>query len=211
MSDTGGSNRPGRAVRNVHNVQIERLWVDVTAQVGSSWYNAFIELEIHYDLDINNPSHIWLLQHLFLQNINQHLAFFAESWNHHRIQIRSGPSRSPADMFGFDMLVHGIRGRQLPVDEQEMTEEELEVYGALQSQSAASEGETSWVGQAGPPQNLNEVSVDPPIGPPQLDLQHIFEIELNQQVELLGEANHTIENLWTTALGTAREVFANGF
>lgn len=30
------------------------------------------------------------------------------------MQIRDGPNRSPADMFGFDMLVHGIRGYRLP-------------------------------------------------------------------------------------------------
>jgi len=30
-------------------------------------------------------------------------------------------------MFGFDMLVHGVRGDQLP--DEDLTEEELEVYG----------------------------------------------------------------------------------
>src|SRR6202050_19966 len=84
-------------------------------------------LELRHGLDINNIHDIWLLHHLFLHLINQQLAFFAESWNHHRIQIRDGPNRSPADMFGFDMLVHGVRGDQLP--DKDLSEEELEVYG----------------------------------------------------------------------------------
>ena len=113
--------------RSVHNVRIERLWVDVTVQVGTFWSDVFTELELRYGLDINNIHHIWLLHHLFLPRINQQLAFLAESWNQHRIQIRDGPNRSPADMFGFDMLVHGVRGDQLP--EEELSEEELEVYG----------------------------------------------------------------------------------
>jgi len=111
----------------VHNVRIERLWVDVTVQVGASWAEAFTELELRHGLDINNTNHIWLLHRLFLNTINQQLSFFAESWNQHRLQIRNGPNRSPADLFGFDMFVHGVRGDQLP-DEQ-LNDEELEVYG----------------------------------------------------------------------------------
>lgn len=99
--------------RSVHNVRIERLWVDVTAQVGASWAEAFTQLELHHGLDINNTHHIWLLHLLFLPAINQQLTFFAESWNQHRIQIRNGPNHSPADLFSFDMLVHGIQGSQL--------------------------------------------------------------------------------------------------
>ncbi|EPQ50124.1 hypothetical protein GLOTRDRAFT_67157, partial [Gloeophyllum trabeum ATCC 11539] len=113
--------------RSVHNVRIERLWVDVTAQVGAKWADFFISLELRHGLDINNINHIWLLHHLYLPRINAELTFFAESWNQHRIQIRNGPNRSPADMFGFDMYVHGVRGDQLP--EENLNEEELEVYG----------------------------------------------------------------------------------
>ena len=133
-------------------------------------------LELRHGLDINNVHHIWLLHHLFLQLINQQLAFFAESWNQHRIQIRDGPNRSPADMFCFDMLVHGVRGDQLPEDN--LTEEEQEAYGVdweglhdeqlLTSQrvnNPISEGSDSWVGRVGPLDHLNEVSVNPPVGP----------------------------------------------
>ena len=142
--------------------------MDVTAQVGAYWADFFTQLELQHGLNINNIHHIWLLQHLFLPIINQQLSFFAEAWNQHRLQIRDGPNRSPADMVGFDMIVHGVRGDQLP-------EEELEVYGvnwedlhddqllqSLRENNSRDEGWSSWVGQQGPPAHLNEVSVDPP-------------------------------------------------
>ncbi|KAJ7670247.1 hypothetical protein B0H17DRAFT_1209474 [Mycena rosella] len=114
--------------RSIHNVRIEHLWVDVTVQVGATWSECFTVFELRHGLDINNVAHIWLLHFLFLSTINSQLAFFAQSWNQHRLQIRHGPNRSPTDMFVFDMLVNGVRGNQLPVDEV-LNEEELEVYG----------------------------------------------------------------------------------
>ena len=93
----------------------------------------------------------------------------AESWNQHKIQIHDGPNHSPADLFGFNILVHGIRGTLLP---DELSEEELEVYGVdweglqddqlLHSQrinNGTAAGWTSWLGQQGPPAHLNEVSM----------------------------------------------------
>jgi len=113
--------------RSVHNIRIERLWVDITAQIGASWAEAFTDFEINHGLDINNTHHIWLLHHLFLQALNNQLSFFAESWNQHQMQIHDGPNRSLADMFGFDMLVHGLHGdRPFPDPaEENMTDEEL--------------------------------------------------------------------------------------
>ena len=72
---------------SVHNVRIEHLWVDVTAQVGATWANLFVMLELRHGLDINNSNHIWLLHFIFLPAINAELRFFAESWNEHQIQI----------------------------------------------------------------------------------------------------------------------------
>ncbi|TFY51380.1 hypothetical protein EVG20_g11025, partial [Dentipellis fragilis] len=160
--------------RSVHNVRIERLWVDVTAQVGSKWAEFFTQLELQHGLDVNNDAHIWLLHYIFLPRINEELHFFASAWNQHRIQIRNGPNRSPADMFGFDMLIQGVRGDQIP-EEESLSEEELELYGVdwpaleddrlLCSQSTnnpVNEGASSWVGRVGPPENLNTVEVEPP-------------------------------------------------
>ncbi|KAJ7049165.1 hypothetical protein C8F01DRAFT_1213361 [Mycena amicta] len=162
--------------RSVHNIRIERLWVDVTVQVTAAWADTFTALELHPGLNINNRDHIWLLQFLFLGTINSQLAFFAESWNQHRIQIRGGPNRSPTDMFVFDMFVNGVRGT-LPPAEENLTQQELEVHGidweglrdediveSQQNNNPSNEYEASWVGQVGPPPNLSEVIVEPPEG-----------------------------------------------
>ncbi|KAI0055053.1 hypothetical protein BV25DRAFT_1766853, partial [Artomyces pyxidatus] len=158
----------------VHNVRIERLWVDVTAQVGSKWAEFFTNLELSHGLDVNSTTHLWLLHQLFLSGLNAELSFFANAWNLHKIQIRNGPNRSPADMFVMDMYVFGVRGSQL-APEEALSEEELEVYGvdweglmenslltSRTSNNQTDEGYTSWVGRAGPPEHLNTIEVDPP-------------------------------------------------
>src|SRR5882762_3683013 len=166
--------------RSIHNVRIEHLWVDVTAQVGSKWADFFTLLEPSHGFNINNEAHVWLLHHIFLSRLNQELAFFADSWNHHRIQIRDGPNRSPADMFGFDMLVRGVWGEQVA---DEVTGEELEVYGvdwealvddrflhSRETNNLTDEGWSSWLGNNGPPNHLNMVEVEPPAGPHEADV-----------------------------------------
>ncbi|KZT34556.1 hypothetical protein SISSUDRAFT_991708 [Sistotremastrum suecicum HHB10207 ss-3] len=164
--------------RSVHNVRIERLWVDVTVQVGAKWADFFTDLEMHHGLNINNVDHIWLLHIIFLPIINAELQFFAESWNEHKIDSRTGPRRSPWDMFVFDMLVHGVRGDPLHAEQQEsLSQAELEVYGvdwpALHQQNVRDaqalnnprdEGHTSWIGQQGPPPQLGGVELEPPAG-----------------------------------------------
>ncbi|KAJ6481519.1 hypothetical protein C8R47DRAFT_982430 [Mycena vitilis] len=202
----------------VHNVRIERLWVDITAQLGATWAERFTVLELRHGLDINNIRHIWLLHFLFLATINSQLAFFAQSWNQHRIQIRDGPNRSPADMFVFDMLANGVRGNQLPAEEV-LSEEELEVYGIdwaglrdddlLASQRANNsmgEGASLWVGRVGPPPlgDLSSVVVEPPAGL----LEEGQDVYLyNSVVHLLGSAqDEDCINVWTTALAHARSI-----
>jgi hypothetical protein len=206
--------------RSVHNVRIERLWVDVTAQVGAVWADHFTALELRHGLDINNVNHIWLLHLLFLPAINHQPSFFAEGWNQHRIQIRDGPNQSPADLFGFDMFVHGVRGDQLPDDS--MTAEELEVFGvdwealrderllhSQQTNNTDAEGWTSWVGQIGPPGNLSEVSVEPPVGPMQaMEVQ----VLLHNLQGLIGSPNDVDRvTLWTHGLAFAHLLYPHLF
>ncbi len=206
--------------RSVHNVRIERLWVDITAQIGASWAEVFTELELTHGLDINNSNHIWLLHHLFLPMLNQQLQFFAEAWNHHRIQIRNGPNRSPVDMFGFDMLVHGVRGDQVPQHEN-LTEEEIEVYGVdwaalqddhiLRSVRARSSdvGSTSWIGNTGPPSHLNEVSLNAPTIFEMFNMAG-FDWEMNRWVESQTE-QVTITSIWIHALALVHTMYGNDF
>ncbi|KAJ7204244.1 hypothetical protein B0H12DRAFT_1035338 [Mycena haematopus] len=210
--------------RSVHNVRIERLWVDVTAQVGATWADHFTVLELRYGLDINNIAHIWLLHVLFLGTINSQLAFFAESWNQHRIQIRGSANRSLTDMFVFDMFVTGVRGDQLPPEEEGLGEEELEVYGIdwqglrddsiLQSQARnndRNEGFSSWLGRTGPPSlnDLSHVDVQPPPG----TLTNIEVDDLcSTFAELIGSAaDDDIVSLWAGALDYCHGLYPNVF
>ncbi|KAK6972320.1 hypothetical protein R3P38DRAFT_3134346 [Favolaschia claudopus] len=207
--------------RSVHNVRIERLWVDVTAQIGATWANVFMLLELHHGLDINNVSHIWLLHYLFLTQINQQLEFFMDSWNQHQIQVRDGPNRSPADMFGFDMLVHGVRGTNLNAarDEEHMSDAELEVYGvdwegfqddvlldSRQENNAVNEGSSSWIGRVGPPpaEQLNEVLVEPPTGPFSPEEMDDLAASLGHLADAVDD--NEVANLWTEALILARQM-----
>ncbi|KAF9016726.1 hypothetical protein BDZ89DRAFT_961654 [Hymenopellis radicata] len=219
--------------RSVHNVRIERLWGDVTIQVGAAWAEAFMMLELRYGLDINSVHHIWLLHYLFLGIINQQLTFFSDAWNQHAIQMRNGPNRSPADLFGFDMFVHGVRGTQLGPDgypifqdddeeEENLPEAELEVFGvdweALQddniltsrdNNNADDEPPTSWIGRTGPPEHLSNVPVDPPDSP-------FNDTELaGLQYALAPFANAVsdmeIAQLWVEGLALARTIYPNLF
>ena len=157
------------------------MWVDWKVQVGSKWANFFTSLETGHGLDPGSANHLWLLQYLFLADINDEVNFFIQSWNNHPIQIRGQRTRSPKDLFGFDMPVCGIRGNMVDDEDRQrvlmdmQSEDDLAVYGvdweALQDPILAgshlqhhppSEGVTSWIGRVGPPGNLNEVRVDPP-------------------------------------------------
>ncbi|KAF8146552.1 hypothetical protein K438DRAFT_1922188 [Mycena galopus ATCC 62051] len=145
-------------------------------QVGATWGDHFTRLEVWYGLDIKNVAHIWPLHLLFLGTINTQLTFFAESWNQHHIQIRNGTNWSPTDMFVFDMYVNDVRRDQLPQEEEDLGEDKSEVYGIdwqglhddniLHSQAqnnSTTEGSSSWVGHTGPPPDLSQVIVQPPV------------------------------------------------
>ncbi|KAJ7572401.1 hypothetical protein C8J56DRAFT_792999 [Mycena floridula] len=204
--------------RSVHNVRIERLWVDVTTQVGATWKDLFFMLELRHGLDINNVNHIWLLHYLFLPTINVQLEFLAEAWNHHHLQMSNGPDRSPIDMFTFDMLVHGVRG-----DELELTEEEIEAFGVdwdgltndvvRESERAnnprGEPGAGSWVGRIGPPPRLNEVILEPP--------EQVFEDDRLQGLHDAVSAwmgvsdDDSVVSAWTHGLVYSRRVYGNIF
>ncbi|KAJ3815578.1 hypothetical protein F5876DRAFT_30466 [Lentinula aff. lateritia] len=210
----------GHHRQSVHNVRIERLWVDVSHYVSQTWHDMFTLLEIRHGLQVSNVNHIWLLQHLFLPVINDQLAFWAESWNSHRVSQRHGPARSPEDMFVFDSLVNGIRGE--PLDQFAMSDEELEIFGvdweglqdevllrALRQNYAPNEGSGSWLGSRGPPPDLNTVTVDPPstlLNPEQLAF-------LDQLVQNHSRLPHEPEvvRLWIDALAIVRTMYPNNF
>ena len=73
--------------RSVHNIRIERLWRDLTAALGAKWKLFFRSLEAHDGLSPDQPAHIWLLHHLYLEAINDEVSQWAEAWNSHVVSI----------------------------------------------------------------------------------------------------------------------------
>ncbi|KAL0564272.1 hypothetical protein V5O48_017782 [Marasmius crinis-equi] len=205
----------GHRVHSVHNVRIERLWVDVRAQIAATWEERFTELELQLGMDVNNLNHIWLLQLLFLPILNTDIEFWREAWNSHDITIRDGPSRSPNNMFRFDMFIWGLRGDAL--ENFPMSEEELEIFGvdweglhddtllrALR-ENYSSDGASSWLGPRGPPQgDLSEVEVTPP--PCSLSVQEVR--SLLEHISPLPKSSQRddVHRLWSTALVFVRQL-----
>jgi hypothetical protein len=77
---------------------------------GGKWKHFFQYLEFHYDLNHDNPRHIWLLQYLFLESINEDARNWAEAWNHHVLSLRGEQDKSPIALFDLGMMERGVRG-----------------------------------------------------------------------------------------------------
>jgi hypothetical protein len=80
--------------RSTRNTRIERLWVEVGKHFARRWRAFFTRLEKHHDLDSRNPAHLWLLQLLFLKDINSDCDEFIQDWNAHPIS-GEGHDKSP--------------------------------------------------------------------------------------------------------------------
>ena len=78
-AQTGTLSKLNSLLKSVHNTWVEHLWYDVTHEYGQKWKNLFLELETHYGLNPTNLMHIWLLHHLFLEEVNQDAQDWAES------------------------------------------------------------------------------------------------------------------------------------
>lgn len=91
----------------MHNIRIERLWVDVTSGFGQKWKEFFQLLEASYGLDVENNAHIWLLRHLFLPTINHDAEQWTAVWNMHLLGNRH---LSPSQMYLHGVIQNGYRG-----------------------------------------------------------------------------------------------------
>lgn len=79
----------------MHNIRIERLWVDVTLGFGGKWKHFFQDLEAYDALNSGNDNHIWLLHHLFLEAVNDDIHDWIGAWNNCVLAIRGVCSHSP--------------------------------------------------------------------------------------------------------------------
>ncbi|KAH8976525.1 hypothetical protein EDB86DRAFT_3068951 [Lactarius hatsudake] len=89
--------------KSVHNIRIERLWVDVTNGFGSKWKS-------NHGLDVDKDAHIWLLHFLFLHYINTDADAWMRAWNMHTLSRQGDSHLSPNSLYFRGMAVHGLRG-----------------------------------------------------------------------------------------------------
>ncbi|KAJ7710578.1 hypothetical protein B0H17DRAFT_914315 [Mycena rosella] len=101
--------------RSTRNTRIERLWVEVGTQFARRWRAFFTRLGRLHNLDRKNPRHLWLLQRLFLHELNDDCHEFREEWNLHPISGRMTNDQSPADIRFLGQTTEGIY-REDPLD-----------------------------------------------------------------------------------------------
>ncbi|KAF9789389.1 hypothetical protein BJ322DRAFT_1000862, partial [Thelephora terrestris] len=140
---------------STHNTRIERLWVEVGRNFCRSWRAFFGHLEDQFGLDCSRPSHIWLLQTLFLEDINADCDSFVREWNLHPISGHDTNDMSPQDL-------RFIRQTQLGVyneDDCEGVHPETiqEYYGTTEDHVQRLAGQT---GAGHPPEELDDDYAD---------------------------------------------------
>ena len=94
---------------STHNTRIERLWVEVGRNFCRSWRAFFSRLEDQFGLDCSRPSHIWLLQVLFLNDINADCDSFVQEWNSHPISGHDTNDMSPQVYFSDLICLHASK------------------------------------------------------------------------------------------------------
>ncbi|KAG9123875.1 hypothetical protein FRC07_013671 [Ceratobasidium sp. 392] len=94
---------------STNNQRIERLWLDVGKQFARIWRAFFICLEDCHQLDRSNTHHLWLLQVLFLGQINSSALEFQQHWNLHGVSGPTTHNQTPEDMRFLGQLEHGIQ------------------------------------------------------------------------------------------------------
>lgn len=210
----------------MHNIRIERLWFDFTEGVGAKWKLFFEELEYRADLNIDLPSHIWLLHHLFLNTLNQDIMDWANTWNNHRMSIPGEGTQTPAEMCWFSMLQDGAQGftplqpNGFEPVEDTIEAEELAKYGVdwdayqdqrIQEHHTATNPPDPFAHNpfiSYHPDNLNMVHVDEsrfPFSPQELALfEHNFNL-LPWELQS-SRAMESCTQLWICALNICKQV-----
>ena len=204
--------------RSVHNIRIERLWVDMTSAFGAKWKTFFEVLEAHDGLDTNNDAHIWLLHFLFLDAINIDAEAWAATWNSHTLERRNQHHLSPHQMYLHGMIRNGVRGVMVEedpgdVDEYGIDWEDLDrqSFGEYHNQnnsSNANQDLNPFI--TNHPTHLSHVDLpDPrcPFNPDQIQL-------LSHQISLLSHFQasdmHSRRLVWIDSLHLATDILGSG-
>ncbi|SGZ04460.1 BQ5605_C032g11065 [Microbotryum silenes-dioicae] len=91
-----------------HNQRIERFWRDLKKSVLNAWLHRFRHLEDEHGLNIELSRHVWLLEFLFLDDINKDLAWCQDVWNNHK--LRTEQRSTPNQLFWSGSIQNGGRG-----------------------------------------------------------------------------------------------------
>ncbi|KAF7366284.1 hypothetical protein MSAN_00884600 [Mycena sanguinolenta] len=207
---------------SVHNIHIERLWVDWTNGVGRKWVNFFYELEVTSGLLVDRPEHLWLLHHLFLDAINQDAREWAEAWNSHKITMQNERKQSPREMFTFGLLEQGPRGLDRFMHDEEDVVGDLATFGvdweaqvdpavlshhtANNTAAAAGAGENPFADDA-LPVHMSEVTVEPPNCPFSLEQCAHLDAELALVINTASRDMAVRKQVWKEALLICRELY----
>ena len=81
--------------RSTLNQRIERLWREIGEGFGRAWRAFFARLERLHHLDRSNPHHLWLLQVLFKDELQESADEFVRNWNIHEIRGKGRNDKTP--------------------------------------------------------------------------------------------------------------------
>ena len=113
----------------MHNIRIERLWIDVFLGFGGKWKELFELLELRYPLNPDLDAHLWLLHYLFVEAINYDSTVWASTWNNHTISSRTETYRTPTYMYTHGMVYSGFRGIFARIASDDPTDDPGDAYG----------------------------------------------------------------------------------
>lgn len=157
----------------MHNTRSERLWVDLVNDLSDKWKKFFQDLETHHGMNAEDGDHIWLLHHLFLEELNCELQEWAKGWNHHKMQLKGEANKSPMEMFLIGMVERETPGVREWIEQQEEAVEDLPNYG-IEWEDVADEVAHNLGGNGrnqvpfeidNRPEELHEVACEPPMRP----------------------------------------------
>jgi hypothetical protein len=190
------------------------MWVDVTQAFGAKWKSFFRELEEFHGLNPRRDGHIWLLHHLFLNQIDADAQDFVATWNHHKMQIRDQRTASPRKMFFFGMLQAGLRGMEdiTNFDLYGVDWEDYDDATFMRNLQETHPEDHGHVDSFRAPSHIAEVNCEPPDCP--LVPEEV--IQLNQELDdRLGEARYSRDMsvrraTWDIALAFVMNVVTEG-
>lgn len=204
----------------MHNIRIERLWVDITRGFGKKWKDFFRILEVHDKLNINLDAHIWLLQHLFLSCINSDAQTWANTWNHHTLARRNESHQSPHNMFLHGTIQNGHRGIQ--VDET-IDDEDYDAFGIdwddldndcmrqHHEEFNSDDGDPSNPFLTNQPDHLSHIEVPDARCPFTLEQLSIFDAQVSALPVLAHHDMISRRLLWIEALNIATNISSSDF